>query len=250
MREFIESIFKEEDKIKFNYKEYNSLFIKEKYSMFYLFFFLENESELLRLKNESGELYRSIKISKDIYDIDMDKNVVCIYCLCVENEDYYATEDTGKISELSKKVCLVEEDLNFFKKNVLLYTADMNEFAKENVGNFDSLCKNIITENNFQNYKKSHTKNYQYDLLINLFIKLPFLNFKEYQLNIKEYKSVSTFIEEKCNENNIDKSYINKQMSILEEKIDDENMFYKLLDELIDKESNNKESGEVIRDED
>lgn len=249
MREFIESIFSEKDKIKFRYKDYNSLFIRGKYSMFYLFFFLQNESELVKLKDESAELYKTIKSSKDIYDIDMDKNVICIYCLCVEKEKYYDTEATGTISELSKKVCLVEEDLSFFKKNVLLYTDEMDKFANENIGKFDFLCRDIITESNFQNYKKSNIKNYRYDLLINLFIKLPFLNFQKYQLNTEKYKSVISFIEEKCNENNINKSYINKKMLMLEEKIDDENMFYKLLDELIEKESSDRLSSEVNQNE-
>jgi hypothetical protein len=250
MREFIKSIFNEENKISFSYENYDTLFVKEKYNMFYLFFFVMDEEELLKLKKESGKLYKKIKSSKDIYEIDMDKNVTCIYCLGVDKKEYYDTEKTGTISNLSKNICLVEEDLNFFKKNVLLYTDDMDKFASDNVGKFDRLCEEIITESNFQNYKKSNYKNYQYDFLINLFIKLPFLNFQKYQLNKnEEYKSVSSFIDEKCNDATIDKENIAENMKLLEEKISDEKKLYEWLDELIENEKNNSVSEEVKKDE-
>lgn len=251
MREFINAIFKEENKIKFSHENYDTLFVKEKYNMFYLFFFVNNEEELLKLKKESGNLYKKIKSSEDIYEIDMDKNVTCIYCLAVDKKEYYDTEKTGTISNLSKIICLVEEDLNFFKKNVLLYTDDMDKFASENVGNFDKLCEEIITESNFQNYKKSNRENYQYDFLINLFIKLPFLNFPKYQLNGDEgYKSVGSFIDERCNYETIDKGIIAENMRLLEDKISDENKFYEWLDELIENEKNKSISEDVKEDED
>ncbi|QNU68089.1 hypothetical protein EHE19_006530 [Ruminiclostridium herbifermentans] len=253
MREFIESMFDREKKVKFNYQDYNTLFVKEKYNTFYLFFFLNNENELLELKDKAGELYQTIKESKDIYKVDMDKNVTCIYCLCVEDEKYYETEATGTISELSKKICLVEEDLNYFKKNVLLYTDAMDKFASENIGEFDSLCQEKITESNFQDYKKNNIENYQYDFLMNLFIKLPFLNFQKYLLrNKKGYRTVSSFIDEEYNEKKIDKERIINEMNQLEGKIDDENMLYAWLDELIKKKTNVEKniSCEVINDED
>ncbi len=251
MKEFINAIFNEENKINFSYEDYNTLFVKEKYNMFYLFFFVKNEEELLKLKKESGKLYKKIKSSENIYEVDMDKNVTCIYCLGVDKKEYYDTEKTGTISNLSKNICLVEEDLNFFKKNVLLYTDDMEKFASENVGQFDNVCEEIITEHNFQNYKESNCENYQYDFLINLFIKLPFLNFPKYQLNgDEEYKSVSSFIDEKCNDATIDKKKISENMKLLEEKVSDEKILYEWLDELIENEKNNNISEEVKEDED
>lgn len=87
MREFIKSIFDSEKQIKLNYQDYDTLFVREKYNTFYLFFFLNNENELLELKDNTGELYQTIKNSKDIYEVDMDKNVTCIYCLCVEDKN-------------------------------------------------------------------------------------------------------------------------------------------------------------------
>lgn len=252
MQEFIESIF-DKKHINLNYQEYNTLFVKEKYNTYYFFFFLKDKDELIDLKDKAGDIYQTIKNSEEIYKVDMDKNVTCIFCLYVQNDEYYETESTGTISELSKRICLVEEDLNYFKKNVLLYTKDMDKFAQENIGRFDSLCEEYLTENNFQAYKKLNKENYKYDFLINLFIKLPFLNFQQYQLrNKEEYQSVASFIEAKCSENAIDKKYIFNEMNQLEEKIDDEQMLYAWLDELIEDKTIDEieNSVEVLKDED
>lgn len=253
MREFIKSIFDEKKKINFNFLEYDTFFVREEYYTYYLFFFLNSEDELLELKNKAGELYQAIKSNKEIYKVEMEKNITCIYCLGVGDAQYYETEMTGTISELSKKICLVEEDLNYFKKNVLLYTKEMDDFANENIGEFDSLCQKYITQSNFEEYKKSNKENYQYDFLINLFIKLPCLNYKKYQVRSGEkYKSVEEFIEEEYTDKKINKDYINKQIEQLEHNIDDENSFYMWLDELIKvrKEKENSILVEVLRDED
>lgn len=253
MREFIESLFDKKKQINLNSSEYDILFIKEMYHAYYLFFFLKNEKELLELRDKTGELYQIIKNSEDIYEVDMDKNVTCIYCLCVDDKSYYEAESTGTISELSKIICFVEEDLNYFKKNVLLYTNAMDKFASGNIGKFDSICREKITESNFQTYKGSNKKNYQYDFLINLFVKLPFLNFQKYQLrNKEEYRSVRSFIHEEYNEKKIDKSRISNEMNQLEEKLDDENILYAWLDELVKKKADieNNILDEVKKDED
>ena len=256
MREFIKSLFENRKIINLDYSGYVTLFVKEKYHTYYLFFFLTNENALLELKNNAGELYQTIKNNKDLYEVDMDKNTTCIYCLKVEDKKYYETEVTGTISDLSKKICLVEEDLNYFKKNVLLYTESMNEFANENVGKFDVLCQEQITESNFQAYKKSNINNFQYDFLLNLFIKLPFLNFQKYQLKSKfdsgyskGYRNVNSFIDEACKE--IDKEGIINEMLLLEEKINDKNILYTWIDELIKKSMGikNSISGEELVDE-
>ncbi len=257
MREFIESLFENRTIISLKYSEHDILFVKERYHTYYLIFFLTNENALIQLKNNTGELHQIIKNNKDSYEVDMDKNITCIYCLKVDNKKYYETEVTGTISELSKKICLVEEDLNYFKKNVFLYTESMDKFASENVGKFDDLCQELITEKNFQAYKKSNVDNYQYDFMLNLFIKLPFLNFQKYQLknkldfgNSKGYRSINSFIDEACQK--IDRESIINEMVILEERIDDENTLYTWIDEQIkkNKDIENRISGEETADED
>lgn len=254
MREFIKSLFDKEKIINLNYSLYDTLFIKEKYHTYYLFFFLTDDNSLLELKNNASELYHIIKDNKDIYEVDMDKNITCIYCLKVDNNEYYETEETGTISELSKKICVVEEDLDYFKKNVLLYTESMDEFANTNIGKFEVLCQEQITESKFQEYKKSNVDNYQYDFLLNLFIKLPFLNFHKYQLksqsnseNQNSYRNLNSFIEEACI--GLDKDSILNEILLLEEKINDENILYNWIDELKKKGVKNSVHEEGIIDE-
>lgn len=219
MKEFITKLMENEKMslIDFKYSDYDTCFAKGKFNTYYLFFFLEEEQQLLELRGQSSELYSAIKKNKSCYEENMDKNTTCIYCLCVDDAAYYETESTGTISDLSKKICLVEEDLNYFKKNVLLYTSDMKQYANDNVGLFDSLCNEMITEEKFQEFRQSTKSNYQYDFLVNLFIKLPFLNFQKYQTkNQTQYQSLKSLIQKECESRNIDLNEIEEDMDYLE----------------------------------
>lgn len=250
LREFIEKLFMTAKEIFFTYDNYNTIFVMEKFHTFYLFFFLESEEELITLRNKAGEIYQTIKRNKS-YEIDMDKNTTCIYCLKVNEEEYYNTESTGTICDLSKKICLVEEDLSYFKKNVLLYTEEMEEFAKDKVGMFKELCAEYINDVNFKKYKEAPKENYQYDLLMNLFIKLPFLPFKNYQIDgQRDYPSVSKLINKACEKKNIDYDKTMKIVDELEQKLSDEAQLFEWLDQLIAIDNENDEVSEVREDED
>ncbi len=182
--------------------------------------------------------------------MDMDKNTTCIYCLKVNKEEYYNTESTGTICELSKRICLVEEDLSYFKKNVLLYTEQMEEFIKDKVGMFEDLCAKYINDVNFKEYKKAPNENYQYDFLMNLFIKLPFLAFKDYQIDEeKEYSSVDKLIKKACENTEINSDQVKDTMGKLEEKLNDETQLFEWLDKLIAQDNENEEVSEVRKDE-
>ncbi|MDE7204311.1 MAG: hypothetical protein K2O91_20995, partial [Lachnospiraceae bacterium] len=121
MRKFIESITGE-GSLNFRYMEYDTLFVKKDFNSYYLFFFLSDKKQLIELKEKTVEIFSTIKKNTEIYQVDMDKNITCIFCLCISEQEYYEMEQTSQISELSKLICLVEEDLNYFKKNVFLYT--------------------------------------------------------------------------------------------------------------------------------
>ena len=246
MREFIGSIVGK-SLLNFTYLGYNTMFVKGDYNTYYLFFFLENTTQLIELKGKAADIHNAIKTDKDIYQVDMDKNITCIFCLCVQDNEYYEMEKTNKISDLGKIVCLIEEDLNYFKKNVLIYTEKMDEFAQGNIGKFDGLCQKYLTYDNFISYKGSNKEVYKYDFLINLFIKLPFLNFQKYQLrNKQEYQTVANFIEIEYQKQAIDKKYIDDISGKIEEKLNDDTELYKWLDDL---HQDDKEVVEVIRDE-
>ncbi len=237
MREFIKS-FAGDNCWDFSYKEYNFLFVEQKYQSFYLFYFPSDREQLLKLKEESGDIFRAIKGSES-YCSDMDKNITCILCLEVDENAYYETNASGKVSDLGKIICLVEEDLNYFKKNVLLYTKKMDIFSQEHIGCLESLCQEYFTEENFQSYKKSYSGNIEYDFLVNLFIKIPFLSFGGYQPgNRKEYQSMESFIQGRLTEKALDLGFIEKICVELEGILQDENALYEYLDALVKEPAN------------
>lgn len=251
MREFISSMIGEE-KLVFNYKEYDTLFVEKEYHSYYLFFFLKNMQDLELVQKESEQILSAIKDNPNIYHPDMDKNITCIFFLCAEEEMYYELGENGKISPLSKAICLVEEDLNYFKKNVFVYTEKMDDFAKQNVGKFESLCREYFNGKNFEQYKMSAKVNFEYDFLINLFIKIPFLNFHAYQgEGDQTYCTMEKYIEDQCDEQQIDRKHIHDICDDLEPLLEDEERLYKWLDALVQNQANEeKELAEVTENED
>lgn len=236
MREFIETLVGDK-KLDFRYKDYDSLFVKQDYDSYYLFYFLEDKSQLIILQKEVVEIFNSIKSNKELYKPDMDKNTTCIFFLPVTEQEYYEIGENGEISELSKIICLVEENLNYFKKNVFLYTDKMKKFAQQNKGKFQSICSKYFTEYYFEKYKESCRNSYEYDFLINLFIKIPFLSFYTYQpVKQKEYQTMEAFIEQKCKEAEINKSHIEK-ISDRIEVLDNEEELYEWVDALLEEEN-------------
>lgn len=233
MREFIE-ILVGDKKLDFRYKDYDSLFVKQDYDSYYLFYFLKDKSQLIILQKEAVEIFNSIKSNKELYKPDMDKNTTCIFFLPVTEQEYYEIGENGEISELSKIICLVEENLNYFKKNVFLYTDKMKKFSQQNKGKFQSICSKYFTEYYFEKYKESCRNSYEYDFLINLFIKIPFLSFYTYQpVKQKEYQTMEAFIEQKCKEAEINKSHIEK-ISDRIEVLDNEEELYEWVDALLE----------------
>lgn len=249
MRRFIEAIAGVGG-LDIRYGDYDTLFVKREYDSYYYFFFLKEKEQLAKLQSEAADIFHKMKESK-IYQPDMDKNTTCIFCLRIEENEYYKIEEDEEISEISKIICLIEEDLNYFKKNVFLYTEKMEQFAQKNIGKFELLCKTYFTEDYFREYKKSNRDSFEYDFLINMFIKIPFLSFYEYQekKDIK-YQTAESFIEKRCVKMGIDLEHINK-LSVDLEKLEDEDALYKWVDTLIEQQNCN-DSGvmEVINNED
>lgn len=245
MKEFIKALFDEKNQIPFRYKEYDTIFYTGKFHSFYLIFFLQTEDELMELWEETAEVFRKLKSSREIYSTDMDKNTMCIYCLEVSEDDYYQAGTTGAISELSKKVGMIEEDLNYFAKHVFLYTPSMKLFSEKHVGGFDTLCREYIVDEEFDKYKKNVRESCEYDMLINLFIKFPFLSFETYQTrNAREYRTVESFVKQKIEKKEVDISAVQEEMGKLEEIIGDEEQFFGWLDTIIDEEETLAMQGE------
>lgn len=238
MKEFIKALFDEKKQISFQYKDYNIAFYAGKFHSFYLMFFLRTENELMDLWKDTAEIFRELKNNREIYSTDMDKNTMCIYCLEVSEEDYYQAGATGTISELSKKVGRIEEDLDYFTKHVFLYTSNMNLFSEKHIGEFDILCREYIVDEEFDKYKHNVRGSYEYDFLINLFIKFPFLSFEKYQMrNDREYQTVESFVQQKIEKKTVDIRSVREEISELEKIIEDEKKFWGWLDTLTEKET-------------
>ena len=245
MKEFIKALFEGKNQIPFQYKEYDIVFYPEKFHTFYLIFFLQNENELIDLWNETAEIFQQLKNSKEIYSTDMDKNSMCIYCLEVSEEDYYQAGATGAISELGKKVGRIEEDLDYFAKHVFLYTSKMETFSENHIGELDTLCRKYLVDEEFDKYKKDSQGSYEYDFLVNLFIKFPFLSFEKYQMrNDKEYRTVESFVRKKIEEKTVDINAVREELEQIEEVIEDEESFFRWLDTLVEREEASAIQGE------
>ena len=223
MKNFIESLFDKEQSLEFQYMDYDMIFYKGEFQSYYLVFFLKNQDDLMFLWQNTEEVFQEIK----------------------KNDDYYQTEVMGSICELSKRIGLIEEDLSYFTKHVLVYTEDMDKFSEGYVGKFDELCRKYIVEEQFEKYKKSSRDNYEYDFLMNVFIKLPFLRFGEYQIGTdKRYQTVESYVKKKAKEHSVELEKVQEEMINLETVIEDESAFYNWLDSLIDKERSQNKSEE------
>lgn len=232
MKQFINSLFEEKNRINFQYMDYNMSFYSEKFRSYYLLFYISSTEELVRLWENSGDIFESLKCC-DEYHTDMDKNTMCIYCLQTSEEEYYATGQTGTISDLGRKISMVEEDLNYFAKHVFIYTDKMRQFAIQHVGNFGNLCEHYLNKENFEKYKNDIKTNYEYDFIVNLFIKIPFLNFRKYYVNNQkqlQYQSVINFVQQQFNNNKINVNKVQENVQILEKMINNEDEFFKWID--------------------
>ncbi|KFX60410.1 hypothetical protein FDC50_15265 [Clostridium botulinum] len=232
MKKFIQTLFKEENIVKFSYKDFETLYAKDdNYDAYYLWFFIPYKGKLVELHKQYSEIYSSIKNMKESYRQCMDKNTNCIICLCISDDEYYNLNNSRNITNLDKIICYIEEDINFFKKNVLVYTNKMKEFATDSIGDFESVCSSYLTVDLYEKFKENIKENYKYDFLANLFIKVPFLNFsKFFEIKDPSYTSVEKTILDEC----LDKS--------ITEKMCKEN------DSFIKKLSEYKECGDLSED--
>lgn len=248
MRDFIESLFDGKKRIEFQYMNYNMAFYAGEYQDFYLIFFLESQEEMMELWERVDEVFQTIKGNSDIYRTNIDKNTLCLYCLKVSDEEYYQAETAGAMDGLSKKISMIEEDLDYFAKHVLIYTEKMDEFSQKNVGKFEELCRKYIVEGQFERYKNSSRECCEYDFLLNLFIKLPFLRFGQYQTGTaKGYHTLMSFIQESAKKHLVDLDKIQTDVTELGKLVEDENAFYSWLDGLEVNEENPQSQKEEDR---
>ena len=237
MEEFVNSLFKDNyRRLDFGYNDYKMSFYAMDRQNYYMVFFLEQFDDLKKLGENCDEIYRCMKDFPGYQD-EMDKNTTCVFCLKVSYEEYQKARDVVNVSDLSKEICKIEEDLDYFAKYVFLYTEDMERFVREKVSGFDDACEKYLTRERFDEYKKDMAWNYEYDLLTNLFIKFPMLKTERYFLpdNKKpEYHEVGSHVRSKMEKYGVAESEIlalyEEVKSKLAEGLNDEELFYEWLD--------------------
>lgn len=189
MKEFMTRLFNSTKMTIYNScksEKYDILYVKDSSEeAYYLNVFIRNKEEILSFRDEFKSLYSSIKkMNEEEYDSSMDKNTSCIVYYCVSNDEYIKFNLDNEIDKIQEIVCSIEEDLYYFKKNVLIYSEMQLNYAKR-IDDFNSICKkNIGDRDAFDNFKEDNFKEFEYDFILNLFIKCPFLKYTDY-FNIK-----------------------------------------------------------------
>ncbi len=122
-----------------------------------------------------------LKRQTDLFD---DCKRICQHAALDKNLSMLVLWETNgnlEISEMKKKIMLVEEDDYFFKKNVLYFSAQESESLKEMMGDqslFDFIETEVTSQKTFNQYKKiSMLQNWQ-SLLYRIAIKVPFIEIK------------------------------------------------------------------------
>ncbi|MBP1890118.1 hypothetical protein J2Z53_001702 [Clostridium moniliforme] len=208
MKEFMVKLFNEFNMNIFQSYEcdgYDVVYAKDEVEeAYYLNVFINTNEEMARLKGEYEKLYEGIKnINYDEYKPAMDKNTCCIVYYCISNDEYKKFRLEDEMNELEKNVCDIEEDLYYFKKNVLVYSEKQLNYVKT-IENFDELCNEFISDkNNFDKFKAENIEFFEYDLIMNMFTKFPFLNYTRYfKSNGNQLKSLDEYIKIELNNNN------------------------------------------------
>lgn len=224
MIDFIRRIIDGQE-LQLQYAKYENVFFRVEYS-YYIFIFLKKENQLIDLTEEWVNLYMSLKDSDD-YREDMDKNTYCIVLKEVSEKSYYS-EDFENGQLLIKSICLIENNPYYFKKNVLLYTPKMLEFASSIKDDFDSVCRKEIAPDSFERFKIERKKEYKYEFLTKLYIKIPFLKYDSYYFDggvnyLPVEKIVEIEMSRKMNDFSRTSELLEKLSTVLQE--DDEKLF-------------------------
>ena len=97
----------------------------------------------------------------------------------------------------------------------------------EEWGSLTALSIIAMVDEEFDKYKKNGQESYEYDFLVNLFIKFPFLSFEEYQMRKgQEYRTVESFVQKKIEKKTVDINAVREEIEQMEEVIDDEESFF------------------------
>jgi hypothetical protein len=150
----------------------------------YEYFIIVDSERLDIITNEQQKEYLN-RIKKHIDDKEVDKNSTILIC--------FKSEILPLNSETYKEILKIEEDPYFFRKLVLPYTQEQIGFL-DNPNDFRNIIKDTDKFEEFKDACKNRDlTNSQYEIISQLYIKLPFFKLPAVS-NIKnivldEYKS-------------------------------------------------------------
>ena len=183
----------------------------------YEYFIIVDSERLDIITNEQQKEYLNI-IKKHIYDKEVDKNTTLLVC--------FKSDILPLNSAIYKEILKIEEDPYIFRKLVLPYTQEQIDFL-DNSDEFGNIIKDT---NKFEDFKTAcknrNLTNSQYEIVSQLYIKLPFFKLPTLS-NVKnivldEYKRSLDDIQKKT------LSFLEEVK--LDEIVDNENFFKKIED--------------------
>ncbi|MDY0121474.1 MAG: hypothetical protein RBR54_05980 [Sulfurimonas sp.] len=183
----------------------------------YEYFIIVDSERLDIITNEQQKEYLNI-IKKHIDDKEVDKNSTLLVC--------FKAETLPLDSEIYKQILKIEEDPYFFRKLVLPYTQEQIDFL-DNPDEFGNIIKDT---NKFEEFrvacKNRNLTNSQYEIVSQLYIKLPFFKLP----TVSNVKNI-VLDEYKRSLDDIHKKTLNFLEGVkLDEIVDNEDFFKKLED--------------------
>lgn len=161
-----------------------------------------------------------------VNSVDIEKNTSLIILLRVEKL-------WEVFNEIKNQIMKIEEDEYFFRKYIIVYDEQWINWM-ENINSTDELNSEII-KIDLEQFRKNNFKNSKWYLIIQLFIKLPFLSLKVKKIELEN-------LLDKIN-NNIEKSKLNELNDFILKKsylvwINNEDSYFEKLENDIMDENN------------
>lgn len=162
--------------------------------------FTKEEREYLFVKDYSQEDFKSFfscdktKSLIDYFDklkieySNAEKNSSLIIFVKLDNLE-------TEYDLIENQILAIEEDEYFFRKYVIVYKDDMiEELPNENITNF---INQIVTDSNIDDFRKEKFQDALYFLVLQLFVKLPFL---KYVPKYNDFKSIQSILDDKLDD--------------------------------------------------
>lgn len=224
MIEILKKIFWDNKYLQANYSEDITLFWR-KWEYFIVMEYTKIEILDFFICKKTNDLLLFFDKEK-LNSVDIEKNTSLIILLKVE-------ELWDDFKEIKNQIMKIEEDEYFFRKYIIVYDDKWINGIK-NINSTDEL-NSEITKIDLEEFRKDNFENSKWYLIIQLFIKLPFLNLKVKKIELEN-------LLDKIN-NNIEKSKLNELNDFILKKTysdlisNEDSYFEKLENDIMDEKN-------------